>query len=168
MAGEKDTVFSSKIKYDGIFSFKDFYKFCHDWLSDEFGLTVAEEKYAEKLSGDIKNIDVEWAGSKKVSDYFKFVVPVKFKITALSNVEIVQDGIKMKTNKGSVEVSIKGVINKDYDGKFDPSPTKKIIRGLYEKWVITSRVDAMESKLAGDCDEFLSQAKAYLDLEGKK
>ena len=32
----------------------------------------------------------------------------------------------------------------------------------------TSRIDAMEDKLAGGCDEFLGQAKAYLDLEGKR
>ena len=56
---ESDVVFSSKLKYDGIFSFKDLYKFCYDWLSQEPGLTVVEGKYAEKVKGTIKDIDVE-------------------------------------------------------------------------------------------------------------
>ena len=34
--------------------------------------------------------------------------------------------------------------------------------------VISERIEQMQGKVAGDCDEFLSQAKAYLDLEGKK
>ena len=33
-------------------------------------------------------------------------------------------------------------------------------------WI--SNKDPAKEKLIGDCDEFLSQAKAYLDLEGKK
>ena len=55
---EKDIIFSSKIKYGGIFSFKDFYRFCYDWLVDETGLGVVEEKYAEKLEGDAKMIEI--------------------------------------------------------------------------------------------------------------
>ena len=42
------------------------------------------------------------------------------------------------------------------------------MRGVYEKWVIPSRIEQFEEKLISDCDEFLSQAKAYLDLEGKR
>ena len=165
---EKDTIFSSKIKYNGIFSFQDFYKFCYDWLKDETGLDMSEGKYAEKLTGDSKNIDVEWSGSKKVTDYFKFEVKLAFKITGLTVVEISNGNSKIKTNKGSVEVSTKGIIIRDYQGKFDTNAFNKFLRSIYEKWVIKSRIDAMEGKLAGDCDEFLAQAKGYLDLEGKR
>jgi len=164
---EKNKIFSSKVKYNGIFSFHDFYKFCHDWLNDETGMTVIEDKYVEKLSGDSKNIDVEWTTFKKVTDYFKFEITVKFKITALTNIEIVQGGAKIKTNQGSVEVGVTGTLIRDYEGKFETNAFNKFLRGIYEKWVITSNIDQMESKLAGDCDEFLGQAKAYLDLEGK-
>jgi len=165
---EKDTIFSSKTKYDGIFSFKDFYKFCYDWLTDETGLDVAEEKYAEKLSGNTKNIDIEWTGTRKVTDYFKFEIKVAFRIVALKEVEVQEGGTKIKTNKGSVEVKIKGTLIRDYEGKFETKAFQKFMRSIYEKWIITSRINEYEDKLAGDCDEFLNQAKAYLDLEGKK
>jgi len=42
------------------------------------------------------------------------------------------------------------------------------MRGIYEKWIIPSRINEFESKIIGDCDEFLSQAKGFLDIEGKK
>lgn len=61
---EEETVFSSKVSYNGIFSFKDFYKFCYDWLTEETGLEISEGKYSEKLSEDVKNIDIEWTGEK--------------------------------------------------------------------------------------------------------
>jgi hypothetical protein len=164
---EKDKIFSSKVKYEGLMDFKEFYKFCYQWLTEESQLDLVENKYAEKISGDSKNIKVEWGGSRKVTDYFKFQVDVKFEVLNLSNVEITQDGKKLKMNKGSVEVSIKGTLVRDYEGKFEHTSTQKFMRAIYEKWVIYSRIKEYEGKLMADCNEFLSQAKAFLDLEGK-
>jgi len=165
---EKDEIFSSKIQDTGIFLFSDFYRFCYEWLVDETDLKISENKYAEKLEGDSKKIDVEWTGKKKVTDYFQFEIKVSFKITKLTNVEINQGNAKIKTNTGKVEVKVKGILVKDYEGKFETNAFKKFLRSIYEKWIIKSRIDQMEDKIIENCDEFLSQAKAYLDLEGKK
>ena len=166
---EKDTIFSSKVKYNGIFSFRDFYKFCYEWLTEETGIDpLAEEKYEEKIKGDTKEIVVEWKGEKELTDYFKFEIGVSFELKNLKEVEISQKGAKIRTNDGSVKISVKGVLVRDYKGKFEMSAFNKFLRGIYEKWVITSRVEEYKGKIAGYCDEFLSQAKAYLDLEGKK
>src|SRR3989344_2094535 len=161
---EKDTVFSSKIKYNGIFSFPDYYVFCYDWLTDETQLNISEDKYSEKLIGDAKSIEIKWTGFRKITDYFKFNIEVRFRISGLTNVEVQQNGKKIKTNKGSVEMGVKGILEKDYKGKFEKSAVQKFMRGIYEKWVIPARVDEYEDKLIGDSDEFLNQAKAYLDL----
>jgi hypothetical protein len=149
-------------------NFKEFYKFCYQWLTEESLLDLMEGKYAEKISGDSKGIDVEWTGARKVTDYFKFQIDVKFKVLNLTNVEITQDGKKIKMNNGSVEISIKGTLVRDYEGKFEKTPTQKFMRAIYEKWVIYSRIKEYEGKLVEDCNEFLSQAKAFLDLEGKR
>ena len=165
---EKDQVFSSKMKYEGIVSFKDFYKFCYDWLKEETELDVAETKYTEKLKADSKDIDIEWVGVRKVTDYFKFQIKVVFRILKLKEVETTQGGVKIKTNQGSVEVKVTGTLIRDYESKFEVTVHKKFLRSIYEKWVIPSRIIQFEEKLISDCDEFLSQAKAYLDLEGKR
>lgn len=165
---EKETVFSSRIKYDGIFSFPDFYKFCYDWLKEETGLGLSEEKYTEKLSGDSKKIDIVWSGNKRLTDYFKFDTKITMQIIGLTKVEINQGGIKTQTNKGSVEVKIQSTLTRDYQGKFETTAFKKFLRSIYEKWVIPSRIEEYSGKISEESDEFLSQAKAYLDLEGKK
>ena len=165
---EKKTIFSSKIKYTGIFSFKDFYKFCYDWLTDEVGLLLVENKYTEKIEGATKKIEVEWSGEKKLTDYFRFDTKVKFKVDNLKEAEINQGGAKVKTNQGSVEVEIKGILVRDYEGKFETTAFKKFLRGIYEKWIIPSMVEEYEAKISTDSDTFLNQSKAYLDLEGKK
>jgi hypothetical protein len=165
---EKDKIFSSKIKYSGIVDFAAFYKFCYDWLKEETGLSVSENKYAEKLAGDSKSITVEWTGTREMSDYFKFEAKVTFNVIGLTSVEITQGGKKIKTNNGSIEIGINGTLIRDQKGKFEKTGFQKFLRGIYERMVIPERIGQMQGKIVGDCDEFLSQAKAYLDLEGKK
>ena len=165
---ESETIFSSKISYKGVFSFKDFYQFCYDWLTQEPEFKIAEGKYSEKIAGDSKNIDVEWGGKKDVTDYFQYKIKVVFKITELKDIEINQEGIKIKTNTGKVDLSIKGDLFRDYKGKFERGASRKFMRAIYEKWVIPSRIEQYEDKLISKCDEFLGQAKAWLDLEGKR
>jgi hypothetical protein len=165
---EKEQIFSSKIKYDGLLDFSEFYKFCHQWLSEEAGFSLAETAYKEKIKGDSKEIEIEWKGFSKVTDYFKFEIKVEFKVLGLKDVEVVKDNAKIKMNKGSIEVKIKGTLSRDYQGKFEKNSTQKFMRSIYEKWVIPSRIEEYEGKLVGGCDEFLSQAKAFLDLSGKK
>ena len=165
---EKETIFSSSVKYTGIWNFPDFYRFAYDWLVEEFDLWLMELKYVEKLEGDSKNIDIEWEGVRKVTDYFKYQVKVKFKILGLQKVEIERNGVKEKTNQGSVKVSVKGILQRDYQGKFENNAFQKFLRSIYEKWVIPARIEEYEDKIAGKCDEFLAQMKAWLDLEGKR
>jgi hypothetical protein len=165
---EKEDIFSSKIKYDGLFDFKEFYRFCYQWITEEMQLETVEDKYAEKISGDSKSIKIEWTGSRKVTDYFKYGVKVGFEILNLTSVEITQNGRKIKMNNGSVELKVKGTLIRDYEGKFEKTSTQKFMRSIYERWVIPSRVEQFETKLVLDCNEFLAQAKAFLDLEGRK
>jgi len=165
---EKDKLFSSKIKYNGVVNFADFYKFCYEWLRDETGLLLSEDKYSEKIAGDSKNIDVEWTGFRNLTDYFRIEVKITFKIIGLTNVEVSAGTNKIKTNKGSIELGVKGNLVRDYDGKFEKSAFQKFLRGVYEKSVIAARVEQFQEKIIEDCDEFLAQAKAYLDLLGKK
>ncbi|MDP2672276.1 MAG: hypothetical protein Q8O84_00490 [Nanoarchaeota archaeon] len=165
---EKNQIFSSKMKYDGIFSFSGFYKFCYDYLTEEFGFYVAELKYSEKITGDAKEIKIEWEGEKKITDYFKYVVKVDFNIIGLKNVEVQREGKKIQTNKGLIEISMKGILVSDYEGKYNTSPALRFFRGVYEKWIIPSTIEQIEDKLVSHCDGFLGEAKAYLDLEGKR
>ena len=165
---EKKQIFSSKVKYDGIFSFPEFYKFCYDYLTEEFGFYIAESKYSEKITGDAKEIKIEWEGERKITDYFKYAIKVDFTILGLKNVEVQRERKKIQTNKGVVEINTKGILVSDYEGKYNTSPTLRFFRGVYEKWIIPSTIEQIEEKLVSHCDGFLGEAKAYLDLEGKR
>lgn len=163
----KETKFNSAIKYAGIFSFKDFYQFCFKWLKGEMDLKVIEDEYEEKVKGNSKEIKVKWTCSAKVSDYFHYEVKVEFEVKNLVEVEINQGGKKIGTNQGEIKLKVKGAIQKDPKGEFETSATTKFWRGIYETFIIQGRIKEYEDKLSSGCDEFLGQAKAFLDLEGR-
>ena len=165
---EKEKVFSSRINYEGIVNFQEFYKFCYDWLTKQVGLILMETSYVEKIKGDAKEISIDWIGEKAITDYFKFEIKIEFRIFGLKTLEIVKDGIKTTTNKGRVEMQIIGSIVKDYEGKFEKDAIRKFLRSIYEKWIIAPEVQQYAEDIFLECDEFAIQAKSFLDLEGKK
>ena len=164
---EKDTVFSGKIKQKGIFNFKDFYAFAYDWLNGE-GYSVTEKTYTEEISSDSKSIEIEWQAKKKVSDYFKFVIKVGWIVGSLRDQEIIKEGKKIKTNSGSVSIKVSGILIKDYESRWEENPFWKFLRGIYERYIIRSRIDDYEGKLSEEADEFVAQCKAYLEIEAKR
>ncbi len=166
---EKQTIYSSKLKHTGVFNFPDLYKFCYEWLTQETDLDLIENKYTEKIAGTAKKVEAEWVGVRKVTDYFKYEIKVKpFKVDNMTEVEVMKDGAKIKTNKGMLEMQVKGTLIRDYDGKFEGNAFKKFLRSIYEKWVIKANIDKFEEMLIIDCDTFLGQVKAYLALEGMR
>jgi len=165
---EEEQVYASKVTYNGFFQFGDFYNFCYSWLTDETGLDMTEKKYSEKLVGEAKNIEIEWLGEKRMTDYFKFKIKISMRVNGLTKVELNQGGQKINTNKGSFEMKIAGMLSRDYNGKFETTAFKKFLRSIYEKWVIPARIEEYMGKVGQECSEFVSQAKAYFDLEGKK
>jgi len=165
---EKDVIFKNRMKKRGNFTFKDYYQFCFDWITEEMDMDLAEKKYSEKIKETGKEIEVIWECEKKLTDYFRFDMEVRFEIKTMKTIEVVKDGKKITTNNGEIKTKVKGTLVRDYQSKFERTAFVKFSRSVYEKWVIRSRVEQFEEKIFVDCDEFLSQAKAWLDLEGKR
>ena len=130
----KDTIYSSKAKYVGVFSFPDFYDFCYNWIMSEIEPNdFSEKSYSEKIVGDGKNIDITWEFSKKLTDYFKFNGKIKFRTIMMKKVELNQGGRKIKTNQGEISIDVKGILVRDYQNKFEFPDIKEIEEQIQQK-----------------------------------
>ena len=76
---EKDLLLKLKTEYSGIFDFPSFYSFAYKWFLAEKYL-VEEEKYSEKVSGNERGMVIEWRSTRKISDYFKLEIRVKYEV----------------------------------------------------------------------------------------
>ncbi len=164
---EKDLLLKLKTEYSGIFDFPAFYSFAYSWFLGE-KYDVDEEKYSEKVSGNERGIVIEWKSTKKVSDYFKLEIKVKYEVEHLVDVEVEVDGKKKKMNKGKITINVASTLISDYESKWDANPTLRFMREIYNKYIIPGRVDGMKSKVFEDTNNFLEEAKAYLELTGRK
>ena len=164
---EKDKITATKVKRSGIFDFKELYKFVYNWLSEE-GYDTDETKYVEEVTGDSKKIEIKWESFKKITDYFKTMMKLEWRIVGLKSVEVEQNGKKIKMNSGTFEVKITGTLVRDYQGTWDNTGFMKFMRGVYDKYIIRDTVEKYEGKVFGDVEDLAEQVKAFLTIEGMK
>ncbi len=164
---DKDKVIKEKVDHSGIFDFPSLYSYAHDWLNEE-GYGVVEEKYSEKVSGTGREINIEWKASKKITDYFKIEMDIEFEIKEMTDVEAEIDGKKKKMNKGKLSLELTGNLIKDHESKWEGSPLNTFLRGIYNKYIIPSKVKSIESKIENDVKELKEQIKSFLSLTAKR
>jgi len=162
---ELDKVFSGKVKQTGIFDFKELYRYCYSWLVDE-GYLLTEKNYNEKINPNGKEIEIIWDARKKISDYFRFVMKVTWRILGMTTVEVEENGKKLKMDKAQVEIKVEATLEKDYEHRWENNAFTKFLRGAYDKYIIRGRIDQYEGKLFVETDEFLAQIKSFLAISG--
>lgn len=163
---EKELLIKEKIEQEGLFTFKDFYKYAHQWFKDEKYDSIIEEKYQEKLSGNEKELVIEWKTSKKLSDYFKAEISIKMEVLNMIEVEAEIDGKKKKTNKGKVSAEIKGTLVRDPESKWNSTPFYRFIHEIYSKYVIPARVNELNDKVVDDVRDFKDYLKVFFSHQG--
>ena len=127
---EKDTIVKEKIKYVGLGDLDETYKFARDWFwKEEYNLV--EDSYSEKIKSTGKEIEIEWTAAKELTDYFKATLKIKWRILAMTDVEVEKDGKKKKMNKfGEFGMEFKGILEKDYSSKWEGSATQKFFKEI--------------------------------------
>ena len=165
---EKDKLLREKIKYVGLGDLANTYKFARDWfVNEEFN--VIEESYSEKITGGGKELEIKWVCSRKVTDYFKITLKLKWIILGMTDVEVEVDYCKKKMNK-FVELSIEidGLLEKDYSGKWEGSGMQKFFQEAYHKYIIPARTEEKEIQVQKTVQDFKEEMKAFLELSGRK
>lgn len=164
---EKDQIFQGKTKYTGIWDFKETYRFVYDWFIDK-GYKLIEKGYTEKIKPDGKEIEIKWKAKRKISDYFRFVIKADWRILRMTETEVQKEGVKVKMNKGYIEIKFTAILEKDYEHRWENSSFLKFLRGVYNRYIIRGRIEKYEEKLLGEVDEVIAQAKSFLTIEGRQ
>lgn len=164
---ERDPVIKEKLKHTGLGDFKGAYKFAREWLAKE-DYEVTEESYSEKVSGNSKDLDIEWVATRKLTDYYKVVFKLKWKLIALTDVEVEIDGKRKGMNKfAELSIEMRGVLEKDYDSKWEHSAFEKFFKDVYNKYVVIERTKEKEKWIRESIQEFKEEMKAFLELTGR-
>jgi len=161
--GQQNTVLKQSIKHVGYWKYSELYAFCFDWLKDN-GYKIKENEYTEKITGFGKELIIDWEASQKVTDYFRYLIKVRWHILGMIDAEIEKEGKKVSTNKGEVKITIEGILEKDYEKKWEDKPIWKFLRGIYEKYIIRTTIDEYEDRIRDDAKQYVSEIKSFLQL----
>ena len=164
---EKSNVLKQVVKHKGYFNFKEFYNFCQEWLKDE-GYDLAEDQYTEKITNDGKEIIIKWTAKKKISDYFRNIIEARWHILQMKDSQVEIEGKKKKINEGDIKITFSADLERDYEKRWEDRPGWKFMRGVYDRYIIRTRIDEYEKRLIEKAAEFIEQVKGFLQLEVKK
>jgi hypothetical protein len=165
---EKDNLLKSKVRHVGIFDFKETYRILYEWLLDQ-NYDLNEKSYKEVIQpGNAREIEVEWEAVRKVSDYFRNYLNVKFHLMGMTTIDVEIDGVKQKMNKGQFEMEVRCVLEKDYEDRWTARPFIKFLRTFYDRYLIKERTEKYQEKLILEMIDFVNQCKSFLALTGKK
>jgi len=158
---ESDKITAVKVEQEGVFNLKEVYNFFYTWLSD-YEYFIEEKEYKEKVKGEEgKDIEIEWNAFRKITDYFKYVLKIKW---VIRGVIPVSKGL----SKGKLTINVIGFLERDYENKWESSSASKFLRSIYDKYIIKQRIEDYEDRVAEEVDEAIAQLKAFLVLEGKR
>src|SRR3989344_9186618 len=160
----KDVLFSNyKLKHDSIFDLGELYKSIFRWF-DANGYSFYEKEYNDIDEPNGKHLEIYWYTEKKIDLYVKFVIEVSYLVLGMQKIELEKGGVKIKTNKGSIEFRITAYLMKDYDDKWSKSAMQKKMRYIYDRFIIKKRIDKLESELVKDVNSLIDELKAFLDI----
>jgi len=161
---EKDIIVPLiKIKERSIFSLDELYKMLLYWFNVH-RYDLQETEYRDNdIGGGKKNVEIKWYAEKKINDYFKFVIETSFLILGLEDVEVEQEGTKVKSNRGEIEFNIRSSIVKDFDNKWETG-IMRFLRGTYDKFIIKSRIEGYEKELYEEVYAYMDEIKVFLNL----
>ncbi|MEK6857712.1 MAG: hypothetical protein AABX39_03950, partial [Nanoarchaeota archaeon] len=100
-------------KHKGFLNIPELVKFVRGWLSSELYLFF-ETKHVHKSDED----EIEVYGKRKLNEYVQYTLYVEMKAEEISEVEIVKEGQKIKTQKGRIKVTVHGTMNLDWQKRF--------------------------------------------------
>jgi len=165
---EKWAVLKGKTRHVGTFDFKETYRVMFEWLWER-DYVVNETKYIEILKPNgLKEIDVFWDAWRKISDYFVYLITVRFHPLAMTKIEVEIDGVKQKVDKGDFTIEYSCAIIKDYTNKWGDKGALKTLRNLYDKTIQRERIEKLEVDLITDYNGLIEYSKDFLALMGRR
>jgi len=160
---KESVIFSgSKLGYKGLFDLSLIYKKLRLWLIDEGYNDPNEIKYVEMVKPEGKIIEFIWETSKtEENNYFKIKQKIKFNIIGLQEVEVEQEGKKIKLNNAEIEVSFDSSLVSNSDNSWQD---ENLMHRLYQRFIIPDKIEHYKIEAYKNTTSIMDEIKNYFNL----
>lgn len=165
---EKTTLMKGRpINYNGLFSYKELYKVIDTWCA-EHGYSKVEHKNFEEVFEDGKQVILELAPNKKITDYAKIDFYLYIELTKCVEKIVERDGLKQKFLHGNVFISFDCFLTTDYEKNWDTRPVHYFFRTIVDKFIFKEHTNAWKKQGTKDINSLIQEVKNYLNMERYK
>lgn len=163
--GEQEFVLDKeRIEYEGIFSVAGLYRLIDEWLLDK-GYYRKEPMHTESTKPDGKFIEILLEPSRTLSDYASSMLRIRLQLSNLKDVSIeTGEGTKQRMNQGRVLITLSGILETDYEGKWEGKPMFLFIRTIYDKYIYKPFSGGFQAMVRTDADAFKNAISGFLNL----
>lgn len=161
-----------RVKYKDIFDAKEFYTFLHEWClqygwNAEDGSERIETFFGEKIDRNgSKEIWIQWRTQKKAEGAdITYYIDFNYHFLGLSTIEVVKEGIKMKVNKGELELYILPYLSKDYESKFNKDSLLKHVISFFNKRIYREAYEQRKKELYQETYALQNAIKQWFKLK---
>jgi len=163
MAERLIVVDKDRLEYDGLFDVKEVHKVLQDWATDK-GYWLVEKIHSETTRPEGKTIDLVLEPFKKISDYVKLIVKIRVQFSNVKDVVVERDDKKVKVQEGKVSMLMTGIIETDYEHKWESKPIWYTLRVILDKYILSPFMSAHERQVRNDCESLKNNVKGFLNL----
>lgn len=161
---EKETIAKGlEIRYTGVADIDDLYETVKDWLNMmDYGdekKSFIESEFKQQIQGEARNMEIEWSSEKRIDPFVSFMINVRFNFKGIVDAEIKNEDRTIHTNRGDFRIWIDGVMIKDPENKWND-----LIKGIYERFIIKSRLDNYRADLYNKVYALQKTIKGFFNL----
>ena len=133
------------VKHRGFFNYSQLLQAIRKWYIDDDYEVLNMPMYKQKFPSPT-GVEHEFKihGEKNVTDYVKFHMDIFMRVYNMRDIEIIQDGKKIKLQDGQVQVEVMPKLELDWQKRFSgPPPWKKFLQALdefYRNYIIKYKI----------------------------
>ncbi|MBU0666381.1 MAG: hypothetical protein ABIC91_00490 [Nanoarchaeota archaeon] len=121
---------TTNVKYKGIFDWGGLYQLIAQWLYNR-KYEVHENRYKDKESTPWGNeIEVTVNAHRRITAYIRYTFTIDYHLWDAKEIEVVEDGKKVKKTQGRILVSINAGLQLDWTDKFKGSKFNELLGKL--------------------------------------
>jgi len=155
------------ISYSGLFNVNKFHKFLMQWFKDnEFHMY--EERTQEQIFPSGKEIIYNYKPYKDFTDFANAVIYLDVKMSNVNDVTVEVDGQKKKMQKGDINIDMTGLVETDYESKWETKPFYYFFKIVAEKFFLGGHRTYYDKYVIKKCQLLYEDIKAMLNVHSIK
>lgn len=149
-----------RIERTGIFDMGHLYKQMREWFAEN-NYIYTEKENTTKVKDKGIEIKLKMAGERRVTDYFKFEIDVRFLVIEVQKVKMKDKEL----DKGILSAFIKANLHFDYRHIWTKNKFAKLLRFIYNNFIIKRKIDDVYSPaLKFEAEDLSNVMKDALDM----